>query len=206
VSLDTPKAPKQRLGFFASARMTSPLAFHTLEPTGFVKKLFQSFFRNFSASSGLTVWSQNRLGKRVQPSVFASSTGTDDGFFFFSQFHRWAGSNHSGHGNLAFQEKYTMNIPEQQITLKKKVGKSKGKEINYTKTVGGFHIITNHRGIVLGSGPHRAVARHIARQFDPDIEWNELSKSEHVPLAYFEHLLPEWEAITSQFRTSQGVE
>lgn len=98
-----------------------------------------------------------------------------------------------------------MNVPEQQIVLKKKVGKSNGKDVTYIKTVGGLHIVTNHKGIVLGSGPHRAVARHIARQFDPDIEWTELSKADHTPLGYFEHLLPEYTAITTQFREAQGV-
>lgn len=98
-----------------------------------------------------------------------------------------------------------MNIPENQISIKKKVGRSKDGEVTYMKTVGGLHLVVNKRGIVLGSGPHRAVARHIATQFEPGLEWTELSKSEHVDLAHFEHLLPEYTALTQEMRATQGV-
>lgn len=96
-----------------------------------------------------------------------------------------------------------MNIPESQIVLKKKVGKSKTGDVTYLKTVGGLHLVVNGRGTILGSGPHRAVARHLAQQFDPELQWTELSKSDHVDVAYFQHLLPEYEALTREFRTAQ---
>ena len=98
-----------------------------------------------------------------------------------------------------------MKVPEAQIALKKNVGKSNGGDVTHIKTVGGLHLITNSRGIVLGSGPHRAVARKIASQFDPDIQWTELSKADHVELSAYEHLLPEWESNTRQFRDLQGA-
>ncbi len=99
-----------------------------------------------------------------------------------------------------------MNIPEAQISLKKRVGKSKAGDVTYIKTVGGLHLVVNGRGIVLGSGPHRAVARHLAQQFDSDLQWTELSKSDHVDPSYFQHLLPEYEALTREFRKAQGVQ
>jgi hypothetical protein len=98
-----------------------------------------------------------------------------------------------------------MNIPEAQIVLKKKVGEANGKDVVYIKTVGGLHLMVNSRGNVLGSGPHRAVARHLATKFEPDIQWTELSKADHVPLAHYEHLLPEYEALTKEFRKAQGL-
>lgn len=98
-----------------------------------------------------------------------------------------------------------MNVPENQIVTKRKVGKSNGKDVTYIKTVGGLHLVVDHRGIVLGSGPHRGVARHIAKKMDSELTWTELSKSDHIDLAYFEHLLPEYEALTNQLRKAQGV-
>jgi hypothetical protein len=98
-----------------------------------------------------------------------------------------------------------MNVPESQIVLKKKVGKSSGKDVTYIKTSGGLHLVVNHKGIVLGSGPHRGVARHLAQKFDKDLNWTELSKSDHIDSAYFEHLLPEYEQLTRDLRSAQGI-
>lgn len=98
-----------------------------------------------------------------------------------------------------------MNVPESQITLKKKVGKSNGRDVTYIKTVGGLHLVVNHKGTVLGSGPHKGVARHLAQKFDSDLTWSELSKSDHVDFSQYEHLLPEYEALTRQFRAAQGI-
>lgn len=96
-----------------------------------------------------------------------------------------------------------MSIPAAQIVVKKKVGKSEGKDVTYVKTVGGLHMITDHRGIVIGSGPHRQVARHIAARH-ADIEWSELSKADHLPLEAYQHLLPQYEALTTELRRAQG--
>lgn len=109
-------------------------------------------------------------------------------------------------GRLSRGNLLAMNIPDSQIVVKKKVGRANGKEVTYLKTVGGLHLVVNHRGTVLGSGPHRAVARKIAQQFEPNLEWTELSKSDHVDSSYIEHLLPEYEALTRQMRQAQGVE
>lgn len=99
-----------------------------------------------------------------------------------------------------------MNVPQTQIVFKKKVGKSGSSDITHIKTVGGLHLIVNGKGTVLGSGPHRAVARKIAGSFDPDINWTELSKSDHIDESVYEHLLPEYRDLTRQMRAAQGVE
>lgn len=99
-----------------------------------------------------------------------------------------------------------MNVPDGQIIVKKTVGKLDGKPVRYVKTVGGLHLIADWKGTVLGAAPHKAVARHIASRQANGIEWTELSKGEHVPLEAFQHLLPEYEALTAAFRKAQGIE
>lgn len=103
--------------------------------------------------------------------------------------------------NLASMD--PMSIPAAQIVVKKAVGKSEGKDVTYIKTVGGLHLITNHKGIVIGSGPHRQVARTIANRY-AEVEWTELSKADHLPLEAYQHLLPEYEALTVELRKAQG--
>lgn len=98
-----------------------------------------------------------------------------------------------------------MNIPAAQIATKKKVGSADGKDLTYIKLVGGLHMITDHKGVVVGSGPHKAVARHIAKRHVENITWTELSKADHLPLEDFQHLLPKYEAITDELRKAQGV-
>lgn len=99
-----------------------------------------------------------------------------------------------------------MNIPESQIVLKKKVGESNGKPVTYIKTSGGLHLMVNSKGTILSAGPHRAVARHLAQKFDPEINWTEMSKAEHIPVEHFASVLPEYEQLTRDFRAIQGVE
>ena len=99
-----------------------------------------------------------------------------------------------------------MQIPSNQIEFKKKVGKSKGKPVFHVKTRGGLHVIADDKGTVLGSGPHRAVARHLAQKFEPDVEWTELSKSDHVDFEAYAHLLPQYEALTERMRALQKAE
>jgi len=96
-----------------------------------------------------------------------------------------------------------MNIPASQIEIKKKVGKSKGKDLTYVKLRGGLHMIVDDLGKTVGTGPHRCVARHIAEENDPDLEWTELSKGEHFPVDSFEHLLPKYREITTRLRALQ---
>jgi len=105
--------------------------------------------------------------------------------------------------NLARME--PMNIPAAQIAMKKKVGTADGKDLTYIKLVGGLHMITNHKGVVVGSGPHKAVARHIAGRHVENIQWSELSKADHLPFEDFAHLLPKYEAVTDELRKAQGV-
>jgi hypothetical protein len=100
-----------------------------------------------------------------------------------------------------------LSIKPEHIESKKKVGKLHGKSVIEIKTTGGFHMVVaaNEGGgfETLGTGPHKAVARHIAAKREPDIEWTELSKSDYVDPAHFQNILPEYEALTDTVRKLQ---
>ena len=95
-----------------------------------------------------------------------------------------------------------MILTKEQIELKKKVGKSKGKDIWYYKGRGGPPLIADHTGKVIGAGSHRAVARFQAQREDPDICW-ELSKHEHFSYSDFEHLIPESDELLARIQALQ---
>lgn len=96
-----------------------------------------------------------------------------------------------------------MQITQNEIEFKRKVGKSGTRDIYHVKTRGGLHVMARSDGTVLGAGPHRAVARHLAQKFEPDAEWTELSKSDHVDFDVFAHLVPKYEEITIKMRAIQ---
>lgn len=51
----------------------------------------------------------------------------------------------------------------------------------------------------LGAGPHRGLARYIARKREGDrLQLTELSKSEALGPEYWIHLVPEYEAVTDR--------
>jgi hypothetical protein len=96
-----------------------------------------------------------------------------------------------------------MDLVPGHIAFKKKIGTLKGKAVIELATTGGFHmVVTSQNGGVetLGTGPHRAVARYIAEQHEPEIVWSELSKSDYVAPEHFAWCLPEYQAVTEAFR------
>jgi hypothetical protein len=103
-----------------------------------------------------------------------------------------------------------MDIEPKQLAEKpKKVGKSEGRDIYQLRTKGGWHMIVapkNGRMETLGAGPLAAVARHIANKKKSDIEWTELSKSEHVSPEAIEELVPKYEKVTHEIRVAAGDE
>lgn len=101
------------------------------------------------------------------------------------------------------------SISTDQIAYKKKIGTLNGDAVIELATKGGFHmVVTAHNGRVetLGCGPHRAVARHIAKKKEPSIQFSELSKADHVDEAHYQFILPKYEAITAAFRKAEGSE
>lgn len=100
----------------------------------------------------------------------------------------------------------TTAITPDQIAYRKKVGKLGNASIMEIGLIGGLHLIakatSSGRAEILGAGPHRAVARHIAKKRNPEIEFTELNKSDHIESMYFEDLLPKYEGVTDQLQTA----
>lgn len=95
-----------------------------------------------------------------------------------------------------------------------KVGKLGKKDVYQYKTKGGLYMVGVSKvgGMeILGSGPHRAVARIVAEKEvakkaaeDDELVWTELSKSDHVPPEHYEFILPEYEELTGRMRKLNG--
>jgi hypothetical protein len=97
-----------------------------------------------------------------------------------------------------------MDIKQEEVAYKKKVGKYDGSPVFEVGLKGGLHLIfatKNGKLQALGAGPHRAVARHIAKKKSEDkIDWMDLNKSDHIEPEHFADILPEWEAYTDALR------
>lgn len=102
-----------------------------------------------------------------------------------------------------------MDLRPEEIEYKKRVGTLAGAPVIEVGLKGGLHLLFTSRGgkfETLGAGPHRAVARHIAKKkTENKIEFTDLSKSDWIEPAFFEHLLPHYEAMTDAFRERQGL-
>lgn len=95
-----------------------------------------------------------------------------------------------------------MNITEEQLADRPKViGSLNGHKVFSVTTKGGFWMVVKPDGTgfeTLGAGPHPAIARHIAQKHQPEIQWQELSKTQQVDPS--SALVAKYEAITAQFR------
>jgi hypothetical protein len=96
------------------------------------------------------------------------------------------------------QDKYLDGPPQ-------KIGTHGKDPIYQCKTKGGLYLIIkkgdNGKGFdVMATGPHRAVARHIAMKNFEDIVFTELSKSDHVGIENFALIIPEYEALTARLQ------
>jgi hypothetical protein len=94
-----------------------------------------------------------------------------------------------------------MNITSAHIDTKRQVGTLKGKPVVEIVTTGGLCLIVTPKGTgveTCGAGPHKAVAKHLARKRFPDILWTALEKSEEVAAEHFEDILPACEAFTDR--------
>ena len=97
------------------------------------------------------------------------------------------------------------NISKEHISSKKRVGTLRGRPVIALTTTGGLHMVvcakTGGGSLeTLGVGPHAAVARHIARMKEPELEFSDLCKHDYVDPQYFQDLLPQWLEVTDKFR------
>lgn len=98
-----------------------------------------------------------------------------------------------------------MDIQEEEVAYKKKVGKLRGAPVIEVGLKGGLHLIfaaRNGRFETLGAGPHRAVARFIAKKREEDIEFTDLAKSDWVDPDHIQWLVPQYEAETERRRAA----
>jgi len=102
-----------------------------------------------------------------------------------------------------------MQIEKKHLAGKpKKIGTLDGDSVVELATTGGLHLVAIARGgktEILGAGPHRAIARHIAQKKEPSMVLSELSKADHVPYEVMEPLLEKYEEETAYLRYLQGV-
>jgi hypothetical protein len=93
-------------------------------------------------------------------------------------------------------------ISPDQIAYKKKVGRLGQSPVYEVGLIGGLHLILkagkDGKTTPLGAGPHRAVARHIAKVRNPELELTELSKSDWVDPAHFRDIVPRYEYLTDE--------
>lgn len=100
-----------------------------------------------------------------------------------------------------------MDITPDQVQYHKRVGRIGQTPVYEVVTKGGFNMILaarNGKTEPLGVGPHRAISRHIANKTEPQIVWEDLSKSDWMYAWEFQSQLPTWEAETKQLRQSAG--
>jgi hypothetical protein len=99
-----------------------------------------------------------------------------------------------------------MDLEARHIAYSKVIGQLNGDKVVEMATTGGLVMIAvrKARPEVLGAGSHRAIARLIASQKQPDIKYTELAKGDYVPEEYVKDLLPRYEALTDKIRKAQG--
>lgn len=94
-----------------------------------------------------------------------------------------------------------MLIPGDEIVSRDVIGTLGSKTVYQVFTAGGLYLIearsSNGSKEVIGAGCHRAIARHIAKRNNPEIEFTMLEKN-NVDIKDFEDILPFWEAVTKK--------
>lgn len=96
-----------------------------------------------------------------------------------------------------------MNIPAAQIQYRRPVGRSGSRSVYQVGVIGGLHLVAAHGagGLeILGAGSHPAVARFNAKRQAPDLEFDDLAKSEPYELADYQHLIDQYWQVTQDLR------
>jgi len=95
-----------------------------------------------------------------------------------------------------------MKISLQQLAgTPKVIGKLRGNNVSLISTKGGFRIVLvteNGKVRVLAATPHPGVSKFQAKKSEPDLEYNELSKSFDEDPALFQHLMPLYDQIVAE--------
>lgn len=98
-----------------------------------------------------------------------------------------------------------MQISQEQIASKVRVGSHQGDPVFRIVTLGGLNLIVKKHSKsgkleVAAAAPHRAIAAFIAEKHLKGVNWSELSKSDALDPVTLRAALPQWEEITAMFR------
>lgn len=101
-----------------------------------------------------------------------------------------------------------MDIQPDEVEVKEVVGQYDGSNVVYIKTVGGWHMIVKASPVpeLLSVGPHRAIAKKIARQQHPEIalDFGELSKNDDiVNNSYFDLLVAKYDLLVTKINNKK---
>lgn len=99
-----------------------------------------------------------------------------------------------------------LQITPEHIASKKVIGKLKNNKVFHIATTGGLNVVIVAKAVpeIIGAGAHKGLAKFLAKRKEPDIEYNELEKSDVDPV-YFQHLIPKYEAIVEALRKSESI-
>lgn len=97
-----------------------------------------------------------------------------------------------------------MNLTQEQVAAVKDIGVLKGGKVFEVITKGGLVLVVgtkNGQRVTLGAGPHRAIARFIAKESEPDLNITELSKSDSLDAIDLNNSLPACRALTKRIQS-----
>lgn len=101
-----------------------------------------------------------------------------------------------------------ISVTQDQLADKpKKVAKLGETPVFQAVTKGGFYIVgmmKNGSFLTIGTGSHKALARHVAEQVEPKLQWTELSKADYVDPRHFRHLVPKYVELARRMRALRG--
>jgi hypothetical protein len=92
-------------------------------------------------------------------------------------------------------------VTEKHIAMKKRIGSLDGKPVVELMTSGGLYMVVTNKGgslDILGTGPHRAVARYLAKKKEPTMEVTELSKSDWLDQTSIDSIAAKYERLTER--------
>jgi hypothetical protein len=92
-------------------------------------------------------------------------------------------------------------IKNSEIIYKKKIGELEGDPVIEVRTIGGYNMVLRLKkssAPLLAVGSHRALARYIAKQRNPGINFTNLEKGDFIDEACFLWLVPKYDALTQE--------
>lgn len=96
-----------------------------------------------------------------------------------------------------------LNIPAREVEYRRQIGHLKGRPVFRIGSIGGLQIVAAARAggmEILGGAPDFGVSKFLARQAEPDIVYDELSKAEDSDPRLFKEMIAEYTGVSAQLR------